>query len=310
MHGILDLTDLRNRRASSEVNGVRSAERPFRAGLPQGAVLSPTLYTLWAADLVGALNSIPGTTVYMYADDTATLSGGAEIGTARRRAQRAADILAAWCKKWKMVLAGEKTQLLVLSQWAKDATNCSIRVPCATVEAGGSLKLLGVTLDRLLNFGKHVESLRRRERPRTAQLRKLTGRTWGLQEQQLRTVANGYVRGAVEHAAAAWLPTTAATHLEALYREMRAAARAITGCTRSTPVDPLMAEAGLMPMGVRRRVLATRLMCRARSLPPQDPFRVAADTVVRRRIKATEVWRSVAAEAMEKVGVGAAAFDE
>ena len=55
---------LRNRRACTEVNGVRSAERPFRAGLPQGAVLSPTLYTLWAADLVEALNSVPGTTVY------------------------------------------------------------------------------------------------------------------------------------------------------------------------------------------------------------------------------------------------------
>ena len=301
---------LRNRRACTEVNGVRSAERPFRAGLPQGAVLSPTLYTLWAADLVRALNSVPGTTTYMYADDTATLSGSADMEVARKRAQQAADVLVDWCRKWKMVLAGEKSQLLVLSQWAKDASSCAIRVAGATVSAGDSLRLLGVTMDRLLNFGKHVESLHRKVRPRTAQLRKLTGRSWGLQEQQLRTVANGYVRGSLEHAAAAWLPTTAATHVEALDREMRAAARAVTGCTRSTPVDALMAEAGLMPMGVRKKVLATRLLCRARSLPQEEPLRAAADATVRQRIKATDGWRSVGRRAMEETGIGEVPIEE
>ena len=37
---------LRDRRARVEVNGVRGNEREFRAGLPQGSVLAPTLYTL------------------------------------------------------------------------------------------------------------------------------------------------------------------------------------------------------------------------------------------------------------------------
>ena len=84
-----------------------------------------------------------------------------------------------------------------------------------------------------------------RTRPRLEHLRRLTGRNWGLDERQLRTVANGYVRGALEHAAAAWLPATPPSHVEVLEREMREAARIITGCTRSTPVHALMAEAGL-----------------------------------------------------------------
>ena len=37
---------------------------------------------------------------------------------------------------------------------------------------------------------------------------------------------------------------------------MRAAVRVITGCPRSTPVVPLMAEAGLVPVRVRRGILA------------------------------------------------------
>ena len=61
---------LRHRRAAVEVNGTRSRERPFRAGLPQGSVLAPTLYTLWSADLITALKTVPDTDIFMYADDT------------------------------------------------------------------------------------------------------------------------------------------------------------------------------------------------------------------------------------------------
>ena len=76
---------LRDRRACAEVNGVRCSSRPFQPGLPQGSVLAPTIFTLWSADLVAELRKVPGTSVYMYADDTATLCSGATIEQARDR---------------------------------------------------------------------------------------------------------------------------------------------------------------------------------------------------------------------------------
>jgi hypothetical protein len=65
---------------------------------------------------------------------------------------------------------------------------------------------LGVHFDRLLHFGGHCKMLRQRVRPRLEQLRKITGRSWGLDETHIRSVAAGYVRGALEHSAGAWLP--------------------------------------------------------------------------------------------------------
>ncbi|KAF0292595.1 RNA-directed DNA polymerase from mobile element jockey [Amphibalanus amphitrite] len=125
---------------------------------------------------------VPGTTAYMYADDTAALCAANDIRTAKERAQQAADTLSAWARAAKMQVAGEKTQALVLSQWSRDAVDCTLCVAGKTVTAGDHLKLLGVTLDRLLHFGLHCRNLRQRVRPRTAQLRKLTGRDWGLEE--------------------------------------------------------------------------------------------------------------------------------
>ena len=178
----------------TEVNDARSAEGISRAGLPQGSVLAPTLYTLWAADLILELRNIPNTHTFMYADDTATLSGGCSIALAQKRTQQSADVIAAWADRWKMKVAGEKTQVIVLSQWARDAKDLTMKIAGVPVKAGPRLRLLGVTFDSLLHCGPHCTEPRRRVRPRITQLKKMPGRSWDLGEQQLRTVANGYVR--------------------------------------------------------------------------------------------------------------------
>ena len=294
---------LRDRRACVELNGTRSGERVYRAGLPQGSVLSPTLFLLWSAPLASKLRALPGTTPFLFADDTSTLCSGNTIEVARERAQLAADTLVGWARRNKMEVAGQKTQLLVLSQNHRDTVGCHILVAGQRVAGGGELKILGVTLDRTLTFGPHCRNLRRRVRPRAAQLRKMTGRSWGLREQQLRAVANGYIRGALEHAAAAWLPATPKTNVEILEREMRAAARIVTGCIQSAPYLGVMAEAGVLPVAARRTALAARMLTKAAALPPDDPLHALAVADPPRRLKSVTGWRQVGREAWRELGV-------
>ena len=100
----------------------------------------------------------------------------------------------------------QQTRVLSLSQRYEDARDLHIHVDSALVNESRHLNLLGVTLDRQLRMGEHSSWLRMKAQPRTAQLHKLTERTWGPQELQPWTVAIGYVRGALEFSAAAWLP--------------------------------------------------------------------------------------------------------
>ncbi|KAF0308491.1 hypothetical protein FJT64_020288 [Amphibalanus amphitrite] len=115
------------------------------------------------------------------------------------------------------------------------------------------------------------------------------------QEAQLRTVANGYVRGALEHAAAPWLPAASEAHVELIERELRAAARAVTGCTASTPTAPLMAEAGITPARVRCPALAA-------SLPGDDPLRAVGEMHVAPRLRTTTGWCEVGHRALAWTG--------
>ena len=68
--------------------------------------------------------------------------------TVTRHAQAAADALAAWAHRSKMIVAGEKTQLLVSPQNARDAVRCTIKVTGKTVLASDTLVILSIEIDR------------------------------------------------------------------------------------------------------------------------------------------------------------------
>ena len=90
---------LRDRRARVDVNGIVSSEGIYRAGLPQGSVLSPALFLLWSASLAVALQEVLGATAFMYADDTAARCAWNTIEVARWTAQVAADALTKWAQE-------------------------------------------------------------------------------------------------------------------------------------------------------------------------------------------------------------------
>ena len=242
--------------------------------------------------------------------DSLGLCSGGTIAQARDRAQQAADTITRWARDWKMRLAGSKTQALVLSQRYQDARDFHIWVDGAKVQGARHLHLLGVTLDRQLHMGEHCARLRRKVKPRIAQLRKLTGRLWGLEEPQLRTIANGYVRGAMEFAAAAWLPAASETHVELLEREMRAAVRANHWLPRQYPKGP--------PPGRGRpgfslcapRGAGSKTGLRGGIPAEEDPLRAVEEGTAPRRLLTTTGWRDVGGRALERAGVQGVPVEE
>ena len=73
------------------------------------------------------------------------------------------------------------------------------------------------------------------------------------------------------------MPAASSSHLELVERELRAAARAVTGCKASTPVHALNSVAGMADADSRRQVLAARMVGLAASLPEGDPLRTVGE---------------------------------
>ena len=109
-------------------------------------------------------------------------------------------------------------------------------------------KFLGVTFDRTLSFGAHVQFLCSKFYPRHKALRSIATASWGPAKESLSLLYQAFVRPVLTYASPGWFPflcNTATNHLEVLHR---AACRVITGCPISTPSSLLLLEAQLPPL--------------------------------------------------------------
>jgi hypothetical protein len=85
-----------------------STPRFMQAGVPQGSVLSPTLYNLYINDTP----QTPGENLALFADDTCLYATDRKEGYVLRKIQRGLDSMAAWCKHWDIKINENKTRAI------------------------------------------------------------------------------------------------------------------------------------------------------------------------------------------------------
>lgn len=143
---------LNNRTFVVKMNNSISNSKLISAGVPQGSILGPFLYTVYTADMPTHLHTHTAT----FADDTALLSIHKNRIIASQQLQTHIDILEKWLELWKIQVNPSKcvhvTFTLNKSCCPKISVNGSI-VPEKT-----QVKYLGIHLDRRLTWAPHIDA--------------------------------------------------------------------------------------------------------------------------------------------------------
>jgi len=95
-------------------------------------------------------------------------------------------------------------------------------------------KYLGVTLDRLLTYRRHLESLHKKLTSRIALFRQPDGSSWGGGAKMLRIATLALVHSTAEYCAPVWCRSA---HTRLINPAINDALRIVTGCLRPTPAD-------------------------------------------------------------------------
>ncbi|XP_061729791.1 uncharacterized protein LOC133534609 [Cydia pomonella] len=117
------------------------------------------------------------------------------------------------------------------------------------LEMSDEVKYLGVTLDKELNWRKHVELTTTKALRVFGMCRTAYGKTWGLNPKVLRWIYTMMVRPIILYGCLAWWPRTLKSSCrETLMKIQRTACMAITGAFRTTPTAAMEVLLDLPPL--------------------------------------------------------------
>jgi hypothetical protein len=145
---------LKDRKFHVSVKNKMSIIKLMAFGLPQGSVLSPTLYNIFTADIPKDLYCM----LSLFADDTGILCTSPSFKIISTRLENYLEVLKKYYRRWKIKINKEKTQAIYFTRRrTKELPNGPINIFGENIEWSKEVKYLGVILDKTLTLGQHIQ---------------------------------------------------------------------------------------------------------------------------------------------------------
>lgn len=145
---------LSNRSFGVSIDGISSNPKPIAAGVPQGSILSPLLYSIFTSDY----NPPSYVDVAYYADDTAIIIRTKTTKALIKRMEKAMISHIKYFQKWKIRINTTKTQAIIFpySKSPRLKPKRKLKIDNEEVEFSKSVTYLGVIFDQNLNYKDHI----------------------------------------------------------------------------------------------------------------------------------------------------------
>ena len=143
---------LSDRHSFVQVNCSAACQQPCVAGVPQGSVLGPLLFTAYISP-IGRVVRWFGVNHHTYTDDTQLYVETAD--GALDRLSHCISCLQHWFLRNHLLLNGSKSEAIIIGTAQRHARSLQppqMNVTESCVAVSESLKLLGVTFDRTMSF--------------------------------------------------------------------------------------------------------------------------------------------------------------
>ena len=139
-------------------NNMYSSYQNVLQGVPQGSVLGPLFYIMYANDIS---KTVKNCEVALYADDTVLFTANRDFDVSINSLQEDINALAGWCCNNGIRANTEKTKVMVFGSpnKLKKLQEFQITFGTALLQTVTSYKYLGVTLDGQLNYNLHVNKI-------------------------------------------------------------------------------------------------------------------------------------------------------
>ncbi|OJJ79573.1 uncharacterized protein ASPGLDRAFT_944566 [Aspergillus glaucus CBS 516.65] len=219
--------------------------------------------------------SVAGVQSLSFADDIGLLASGHSVKEVCDKLQKAAKVAIEWGHDNVVQFDAGKTEAVLLTRkWGRELKD---QIERARVEVDGhhvpfnpeATRWLGIWLDSGLNLKAHHQTCMRKARAAENRVQRLC-QSHGLAPGLARQVQVAAVQSVALYGAELWWQGQK-DRLAGIQLMVNRQARAITGMLKSTPVGPLVREAGLAPAEALLEARQLRYTTRLLSLPENHP---------------------------------------
>lgn len=259
---------LSHRTQSVIVNNTKSSPSVLQYGVPQGSVLGPLLFTLYASPLEDLINShdIDG---MFYADDSQlylTLKPST-LKTAISKLEICVHDIMAWSNNNKLIFNNTKTEVVhIYSKFSKSTLNIpGVTIDGVNISPADKVKDLGTIVDKNLSMIQHINNICKTSSMALHSIGKI--RKY-LDKNTCKTLIHAFVTSRLDscNSLLYGLPSLL---LDKLQRIQNSAARLVTGTKRSEHITPILFNLHWLP--VRKRIVFKILLLTYKALNGLSP---------------------------------------
>jgi hypothetical protein len=146
---------LSGRKQRVKMAGITSDWLNVEKGVPQGSVLGPALFNIFINDIYGFILHAK---LFNYADDNTLSCIANTIVEVKEILTKESKVAIQWFKSNMMEANPGKFQVMLLSK-SKNETDFSLEIDGNILKGENHVKLLGVNIDKHMNFNYHVDEL-------------------------------------------------------------------------------------------------------------------------------------------------------
>ncbi|PVD32243.1 hypothetical protein C0Q70_07676 [Pomacea canaliculata] len=261
---------LSHRHFQVRVGPILSDPQEQEMGVPQGSILSPTIFNIKIDSILKSV--CPGLEASLYVDDFTICIPGRSLPCLERRLQLCVNAVQKWVTENGFNFSPTKSVCIHFCKLRGMFPNPSITVKGTILKVVQEVKFLGVIFDRKLSFLPHIKSLRLSCQKALDILRVVGHVSWGADRTVLLRLYRALIRSKLDYGSIIY-GSARESYLKILDPIHHQGLRICLGAFRTTPVQSLYAEAGEPPLSLCRLKLMLSYACRLKSHPGNPAYR-------------------------------------
>ena len=255
---------LSNREFRVRVGSTLSDPQPQEIGVPQGSILSVTLFIVKINSIVKVLPHCTSLHYSLFVDDYSMSCRGHSTLVPQHHLQLCVNKVQEWADLNGFRFSPSKTVCVHFCNQRKLHDDPVLTLNGCPIPIVKEAKFLGLIFDNKLNFKAHIDATRKKCVSPMNLLKVLSHFDWGADRKILLQLFRSLIRSKIDYGLVVY-GAARPSYIQKLESVHNAGLRLCTGAYRTSPIPSLQVEANELPMALRRVQLSLQYATKLKS---------------------------------------------